>query len=104
MGSGTSTSARSLRSCQDSCPCPGCLHAPDDSTGDIALVAARDPAAPRVGIVVVDRIDDIGDPEAIVLQLLGIEIELVFGGEAAEIIVIDDAGNGLQRRNHGPAL
>ena len=75
-----------------------------DPADDVALIAARDPATPSVGIVLVDRIDDIGDAEAIVLQLLGIEVQLVLAGEAAEIGVVDDAGHGLQRRNHGPAL
>ena len=70
----------------------------------VALVAARYPAAAGVGIVVVDGIDDIGDAEAVVLQLLRVEVELVFGGEAAEIGVIDHAGNGLQRGDHRPAL
>ena len=75
-----------------------------DAADHVALIAARDAAAAGVGVVVVDGIDDVGDAEAVVLQLLGIEIELVFGGEAAEIGVIDHAGNGLQRRNHHPAL
>jgi len=75
-----------------------------DAADHIALIAARDPAAARIGIVVVDGIDDIGNAETIVLQLFGIEIELVLGGEAAEVGVIDDTGNRLERRNHGPAL
>ena len=44
-----------------------------DAADDIALVAARDAAAAGVGVVVVDRIDDIRDAEAIVLELLGID-------------------------------
>ena len=70
----------------------------------IALIAARNPAAPRIGVVVVDGIDDIGDAEAIALQLPGIQVQLVFGGEAAEVGVIDHPGNGFQGGNHGPAL
>ena len=67
-----------------------------DAADHVALIAARHPAASGIGIVVVDGIDDIGDAEAVVFELLRIEIELVFGGEAAEIGVIDDAGDGLQ--------
>jgi hypothetical protein len=62
-----------------------------DAADHVALIAARDAAAAGIGVVVVDGIDDIGDAEAVVLQLLRIEVELVLGGEAAEIRVIDDA-------------
>ncbi len=71
-----------------------------DAADDVALIAARHAAAAGIGVVVVDGVDDIGDAESIVLQLPGIEIELVFGGEAAEIGVIDHAGHRLQRGNH----
>ncbi len=75
-----------------------------DAADDVALVAARDPAAAGIGIVVVDGIDHVRDAEAIMMQLLGIEIELVFGGEAAEVRIVDHTGHGLQCRDHGPAL
>ncbi len=75
-----------------------------DAADDETLVAARDAAASGIGVVIVDGVDDIGDAEAVVLELPGIEIELVLGGEAAEVGVVDHARNRLQRRNHDPAL
>src|ERR1039458_8054848 len=56
-------------------------HAADD----IALIASRDATATGIGIVIVDRVDDVGDAEAVVLQLIRIKIELILRGEAAEI-------------------
>src|SRR5580700_4017845 len=75
-----------------------------DTADHIALIAARYTAASGIVVVVVDRIDDIGHSKTVVLELRGIEIELIFGGKAAEIHVIDHAGNGLQGRNELPAL
>ena len=70
----------------------------------IALIAARDAPASGVRVVIVDGRHHVRDAEAVVLELLGVEVELVFGGEAAEIDVIDDAGNGFERRNDLPPL
>src|SRR5580698_676915 len=70
----------------------------------VALIAARDAAAASIRVVVVDCVDDIGDAEAVVLQLPWIEIELVLSGEPAKIGVIHHAGNGFQCRNYRPAL
>ncbi len=38
------------------------------------------------------------------LQLPRIQVQLVLGGEAAEVGVIDDAGHRFQGRNDHPAL
>ena len=75
-----------------------------DAANDIALIAAGYPATAGIAIVAVDGIDDVADAEPEVLQLFRIKIKLVLGGEAAEIRVIDDAGNGFQGRYDDPSL
>src|SRR6202034_3469723 len=45
-----------------------------DAAHDVALVAARHAPAAGIGVVVVDGVDDIGDAQAIVLQLTRIEV------------------------------
>src|SRR5262249_37142836 len=69
----------------------------------ITLIATGHAAATGVGVVAIDRVDDVVDTEAIVLELLWVQIELVFGGEAAEVRHLDDPGHRLERWNHLPA-
>ena len=78
-------------------------HQPD-AADDEALIAARDPAAAGIGGVVVDRVDDVVDSEAVTQEFGRVEIEPELPGEAAEIVDLRDAGNLLQRRLDDPAL
>ena len=73
------------------------VHQPD-AADDEALVAARHAAAAGIGGVVVDRVDDVVDAEAVTQQLGRVEIEPELPGEPAEIVDVGDARHLLQRR------
>ena len=70
------------------------VHEPD-AADDEALVAARHPAAARIGGVVVDRVDDVVDPEPVAQELGRVEIEPELPGEARR--------NCRRRRHLAPA-
>ena len=57
-----------------------------DAADHIALIASGHPAAAGFGIVVVYGVDDVGDTKAKVLELPRLEIQLIFGGEAAKFV------------------
>src|SRR5882672_2508819 len=79
------------------------VHQPD-TTDDEALVAARHPAAARVRGVVVDRVDDVVDSEAVPQEFGRVEIESELAREASEIVNPRDAWNLPERRLDDPTL
>ena len=78
-------------------------HQPD-AADDEALIAARHPAAAGIRGVVVDRVDDVVDADAVTQEFGRIEIEPELPREPAEIVDVRDARNLPQRRLDDPSL
>jgi hypothetical protein len=75
-----------------------------DAADDEALVAARHPTTAGIGGVVVDRISDVIDADAVTQEFGRVEIEPELPGESSEIVDVRHPRNLFQCRNDDPFL
>src|SRR5260370_1087043 len=91
------------------------IHALDDGGGNVAgglheadgahverLLAAFDESTASVGVVVGERLLDLGERQSVGNQLAGIDLHLIFAGRAAKDIDVDYVGHRFQLVQHEP--
>ena len=91
------------------------IHALDDGGGNVVgglheadgahverLLAAFDESAAGVGVVIGERLLDLGQRQSVGDQFAGIDLHLIFAGRAAEDVDVDYVGHRFQLVQHEP--